>query len=264
MLGTVAITYGLFLVAGCAWQRKLLYLPTKLPEQVAIMEAAQTGFSPWRNLRGEIIGWKLPAPISSCGRVLIVHGNAGCALQRDYLAQPIQQTGELEVFVLEYPGYGARAGAPSLKSLLAAGTEALALLPKDKPIYVVSESIGAGVAAHLARTHPQDVAGLALFVPYDSMPALAQSKMPLLLPYLFLRDRYEPAAWLKDYRGPVKIVLAGRDEIIPPKFGRRLYEAYPGVKTLEVFAEAGHNEVAEQSSDWWREVLQFWNQRAAP
>jgi pimeloyl-ACP methyl ester carboxylesterase len=264
MLGTVAIAYGLVLVAGCAWQRKLLYYPTKLPEPVAIAEAAQSGFAPWRNAGGEIIGWKLPTPAASGGSVLIVHGNAGGAWQRDYLAQPIHQTGELDVFVLEYPGYGARQGAPSLRSLLAAGTEAVALLPQDKPIYVVSESIGAGVAAHLARTHPEKVTGLVMFVPYDSMPALAQSKMPWLLPYLFLRDRYEPATWLKGYRGPVKIVLAGRDEIIPPKFGQRLYDGYSGVKTLEVFAEAGHNDVMEQSSDWWHEVLQFWKQNRQP
>lgn len=264
MLGTVAIAYGLVLIAGCARQRKLLYYPTKLPEPVAIAEAVQSGFAPWRNDGGEIIGWKLPPPAASRASVLIVHGNAGGAWQRDYLAQPIQQTGEVEVFVLEYPGYGARAGAPSLKSLLAAGTEALALLPAEKPIYVVSESIGAGVAAHLARTHPQQVAGMVMFVPYNSMPTLAQSKMPWLLPYLFLRDRYEPAAWLRDYRGPVKIVLAGRDEIIPPKFGQRLYDGYSGVKTLEVFAEAGHNDVMEQSPDWWREVLQFWRQNRQP
>lgn len=264
MLGTVAIAYGLVLVAGCAWQRKLLYYPTRLPEPVAIAEAAQSGFAPWRNVSGEIIGWKLPPPATSSGSVLIVHGNAGSAGQRDYLAQPIHQIGELEVFVLEYPGYGARQGSPSLRSLLAAGTEAVALLSKDKPIYVVSESIGAGVAAHLARTHPENVAGLVFFVPYHSLPALAQSKMPWLLPYLFLRDRYEPAAWLQDYRGPVKVVLAGRDEIIPPKFGQRLYDAYSGVKTLEVYAEAGHNDVAEQSPDWWREVLQFWRQQGQP
>ena len=145
-----------------------------------------------------------------------------------------------------------------MKTMLAAGSEALTLLPKDQPIYVVSESIGTGVAAHLARRHAADVAGLALLVPYDSLPALAQSKMPVLLPYFFLRDRYEPAAWLKDYRGPVKMVLAERDEIIPAKFGRRLYDAYPGRKQLEVMAGAGHNEVAEQSPDWWAAVLEFW------
>jgi uncharacterized protein len=262
MLGLVALTYGLVLVAGCAWQRKLIYFPTKLPEAGAVAEAAKAGFVPWRNAADEIVGWKLPAAPEVRGRVLIIHGNAGCAWQRGYIAHPLQQAGALEVFILEYPGYGARGGKPSMKTMLAAGSEALTLLPKDQPIYVVSESIGTGVAAHLARRHAADVAGLALLVPYDSLPALAQSKMPVLLPYFFLRDRYEPAAWLKDYRGPVKMVLAERDEIIPAKFGRRLYDAYPGRKQLEVMVGAGHNDVAEQSPDWWAAVLEFWRAEA--
>lgn len=264
MLGIAAITYGAFLLAGCAWQRKLLYYPTKLPLPVVTAEARAAGFEPWRNVAGEIVGWKLPAPPEVRGRVLIVHGNAGGAWQRGYLAHPLQQTGDVEVFVLEYPGYGARSGTPTLKSLLAAGTEALELLPADLPVYVVSESIGAGVAAHLARVQPQRVAGMAMFVPYDSLPAVAQSRMPLLLPYLFLRDRYEPAAWMREYRGPVTFVLAERDEIIPVKFGRRLHDVYPGPKQLEVRAGAGHNDVTEPATEWWRAVLQFWNSNGQP
>jgi hypothetical protein len=258
VLGAVLCGYVLLVLCGCAWQRKLLYFPTRLNDAGARQLAQQEGFFPWENPAGEIIGWRLPASDSATGSVLIVHGNAGCALNRGYLARPIHAVGALDVYVLEYPGYGARSGAPNLKSWLAAGETAVALLPKDKPVYVLSESIGAGVAAHLAKTHPQQVAGMAMFVPFDSLASVAQSKMPLLLPYFFLRDRYQPAAWLKDYRGPVKIVVAGSDEIIPPKSGRRLFDSYAGPKQLQVVPDARHNDVAEQPPEWWREVLKFW------
>lgn len=262
MLLTLGIVYAMLLLAGCAWQRKLLYFPTRLKPEVAKQLAKENGFVAWENSRGEIIGWRLPATGTSTGAVLIVHGNAGCALDRGYLAEPIHLAAALDVFVMEYPGYGARGDAPSLKSWLAAGEEALGALPKGQPLYVVSESIGAGVAAHLAQTHPKEIAGLAMFVPYDSLPSLAQSKMPVLLPYLFLRDRYEPAEWLKEYRGPIKFVLAGNDEVIPPKFGQRLHDSYAGSKQLQLVPGAQHNDVAEQSPDWWREVLVFWQKHA--
>jgi pimeloyl-ACP methyl ester carboxylesterase len=258
MLLTLGIVYGLLLVAGCAWQRQLLYFPTKLPAGEVAAASARSGLAPWRNAAGEIIGWKLAASSPAPGSVLVMHGNGGCALQRVYFARPIHDAVSFDVFILEYPGYGMREGAPSLKSWLAAGEEAFGLLPKDKPVYVVSESLGTGVAAHLARLYPKEIAGLVMFVPYDSLPALAQSKMPLLLPYFFLRDRYQPAAWLKGYRGPIKFVLAGRDEIIPPKFGQRLFDGYVGPKELQIFPEAAHNEVAEQPLEWWREVIKFW------
>ncbi len=247
--------YLLLVLSGCAWQRKLLYVPSRYTLAEEQQFAGQKGFVPWANPAGEVIGWKVPATGVATGSVLVVHGNGGAALNRDYIAQPIHAAGALDVFVLEYPGYGARAGMPGMKSWLAAGEEAFGLLAKDKPIFIVSESLGTGVAAHLAKLHPQGIAGMVMFVPYDSLPSLAQSKMPLLLPYFFLVDRFEPAAWLKDYRGPITFVVAERDEIIPPQFGRRLHDSYAGPKQLQVIAGASHNEAAEQSPAWWREVL---------
>ncbi len=169
----------------------------------------------------------------------------------------------MDLFVLEYPGYGTRSGSPSLTSLLAAGEEAFAALT-NMPIYVVSESIGAGVAAHLARTHPKEVAGMLLFAPYNNLASVAQSKMPLLLPYLFLRDRYQPAEWMKDFRGPVSIIIPAADEIIPPKAGQRLFDSYAGPKSLQIIPGAGHNEVAEQSPEWWQKIFVFWTANAPP
>ena len=60
------------------------------------------------------------------------------------------------------------------------------------------------------------------------------------------------------FRGPVKVVIAERDEVIPAKFGRRLFESYAGPKSLEVIEGANHNDVSEQPPDWWRKVFEFW------
>ena len=185
-------------------------------------------------------------------------------MERGYIAQPIHDAASFDVFILEFPGYGAREGSPSLKSLLAAGEEAFKLLPKENPIYLVSESLGTGVAAHLAKTHPNEIVGMVMFVPYDSLPSLAQSKMPVLLPYFFLVDRFEPAAWLKDYRGPVKFVLAERDEVIPKKFGQRLFDSYGGTKALQIIPNAGHDGATERSPEWWGDVFNYFRNSIHP
>lgn len=249
--------YALLVLSGCAWQRKLLYHPSRYSLAEGKVFAAERGFVPRTSPAGEVIGWKFPATGAAIGSVLVVHGNGGSALNRDYFAGPIHKAAALDVIVLEYPGYGARDGKPSMSNWLAAGEEAFALLPKDQPTYLVSESLGTGVAAHLARLHPKEIAGMAMFVPYDSLPSLAQSKMPLLLPYFFLVDRFQPADWMKDYRGPVKFIVAGSDEIIPPKFGQRLHDSYAGPKQLLVIPGAAHNEAAGQSPAWWRETFNF-------
>jgi hypothetical protein len=260
MLTSLAVGYLLLCVAGCAWQRRLIYFPTKLDARAAEQTAAKEGFQAWRNKAGEIIGWKLPANGAPTGSVLVVHGNAGCALNRGYIAKPIHAAVSRDVYVLEYPGYGARGGSPSMKSLLAAGEEAFATLPGHLPIHLVSESLGAGVAAHLAKVHGDRVSGLMMFAPYNNLALVGQRHMPFLPVRLILRDRFNPAEWLKDYRGPVSIMLAGADEVIPSDFGRRLHGDYAGPKRLQVIEDAHHNDIAEQPPAFWKEVFSFWEQ----
>jgi pimeloyl-ACP methyl ester carboxylesterase len=189
---------------------------------------------------------------------LIIHGNAGCALHRDYIAQPIHAAAGVDVFVLEYPGYGARNGAPTKASMDAAAEESFQLLPAGKPKYLVSESIGTGVACDLAKNHPNEVAGLALFVPYHKLASVAQGKMWFFPTYFLLLDRFDPEECLKNYRGPVKFVVAGNDEILGPATGKKLADSYRGPKELQVIAGAHHNDVSAQSPEWWREVFSFW------
>lgn len=261
MLITVFSASIVLCICGCAaQQRRLLYYPTKLPPDVAAQEATHSGFIPWKSVSGQIIGWEIPATGASTGSVLIVHGNAGCAIDRAYLAQPIHEAADVDVFVLEYPGYGAREGSPGKKNFDAAAEEAFRLLPSNAPKYIVSESIGAGVACDLAKDHPEEIAGMALLVPYHNLASVAQRRMWFLPAYFLLLDRFNPEKSLENYHGPVKFVVAGEDEIIGPASGVRLFKSYTGPKDLQFIAEAHHNDVAEQLPDWWKNVFSFWNE----
>ncbi len=260
VLQLLLIVYVLIVLVVLIFQRRLIYFPRTLPPALAEQAAVENGFLPWRNPAGQIIGWKLPAASVPTASVLVIHGNAGCALDRGYLAGPIHEAAPVDVFVLEYPGYGAREGSPCKSSLLAAGEEALALMSGDRPKYLVGESIGAGVACHLAGAHPNEVAGLILFAPYHDLAAVAQRRMPFLPAYFLLADRFQPAKDLDQYHGPVKMVVAGSDEIIPAGSGHRLFDDYDGPKNLQVIAGARHNDIAEQLPEWWKKVLSFWRE----
>jgi pimeloyl-ACP methyl ester carboxylesterase len=260
VLQLLVIVYLLIVLAALIFQRRLIYFPTKISASMVVQAAAEHGFVPWKNSAGQIIGWKLPAISSPVASVLITHGNAGCAIDRGYLAGPIHEAAPVDVYVLEYPGYGARDGSPGKQSFFAAGAEAFELLPNSLPKYVVSESIGAGVACHLAGTHPKEVAGLMLFAPYHDLASVAQRRMPFLPAYLLLLDRFKPAEDLKHYHGPVKMVVAGSDEIIPSGSGRQLFADFSGPKTLQIIPGAHHNDIAEQSPEWWKAVFSFWQQ----
>ncbi len=263
VLLTLVIIYVLFALLVMFYQRRLIYFPTKLASVEAERIAVENGFVPWQDKAGQIIGWKMPTKTPSAGAVFIVHGNAGCAVDRNYLAGPIHDAASVDVFVLEYPGYGARSGSPSKQSILAAADEAFELLTNESRIYVVGESLGTGVAANLAKSHGNQISGLMLFTPYNKLVSVAQAKMPVFPIHLLLWDRFDPEDWLKSYHGPVKIVLAERDEVIPMRFGKRLYDGYNGPKELQIIAGAHHNDAAEQSAEWWKGVFTFWQENAA-
>jgi pimeloyl-ACP methyl ester carboxylesterase len=257
-LWTFLLGYALVLFLFTVLQRYLIYVPTKLSMASAEQTAVKAGFVPWRNPAGQLMGWKLPASSAPVGSVLMFHGNAGWALNRAYIALPIHDAAPLDVYILEYPGFGERKGSPNQASVLRAADEAFVNLPENIPAYLVSESLGTGVAAHVAQGHPTRVAGIAMFVPYNKLASVAENHVPFIPAYFLLWDRYNPEAWLKNYRGPVKIIIAGADEIIPPILGHRLYDGYNGPKMLQVIPGARHIETADQSPDWWREVLAFW------
>ena len=263
-LYAAGLGYVLLVVAVALFQRRLIYFPTHLTPALAEAAARRHGFTPLRETAGEIIGWKLSPTNEASGSVLIFHGNAGCALDRDYLALPIHEALPLEVIIVEYPGYGAHAGSPDLANILATAESAFVLLPTNRPVYLVSESIGAGAAAHLARKFPDRIAGLAMFVPYDDLGRVAQSAMPFLPARWLLRDRFLPAEWLADFRGPVQFVLAGADEVIPTKRGQSLHDSYAGPKRLQIIPGVRHNDVAGQSPAWWRDVFAFFEQHRKP
>ena len=261
------VAYLGFCILVGVFQRSLVFHPPSVSTADLDRFAAERQFIAWTNASGSRIGWHRPASVAGARAtpavVLIVHGNAGTAVGREYLADPLQEVFPAEVFLLEYPGYADRPGSPSQASFLAAAEEAFGRLPTGVPVYVVSESIGTGTAAWLAGRHPDRVAGLCCLVPYDRLVRVARDRMPWFPVELMLLDRFPASDWLSDYRGPVAVGVAGEDETIRPARGISLYEQYQGPKKLWVFRGLSHNEAIRQPAAWWREVVQFWNKPPA-
>ena len=249
------------LVMLTALQRQLIYFPSKAPADVLSELASRMGLQTWRDNAGEAIGWKSPGDPNARYRMLVFHGNAGYALNRDYFVTGLRARGsQWDVFLFEYPGYGARKGTPSEVNFKATATQALeALLAIDsRPVFITGESLGSGVASFLASTFPNDVAGLLLVTPFSSLTDVAAHHYPLLPVRILLSERYESREALSHYGGPVAFLLAGRDEVVPSELGQQLYDSYSGPKWLHVEAHAGHNTLPyNPGAPWWGEVSSF-------
>jgi pimeloyl-ACP methyl ester carboxylesterase len=252
-------------------QRSMIYFPSKNSPAILQSEASAQGFEPWTTPGGETIGYRsLPAPGDSRrpAAVLITHGNAGYAMHRADFATILRAAAPdraLSVYILEYPGYGARSGRPSQTDFLAAADEALGQIPAGLPVILLGESIGTGVASATAAAHPDRIAGLLLLTPFDSLANVAQHHYPLLPVRWIMRDQYPSEEWLKKYRGPVAIILAGDDTVVPAKFGEKLHETYSGPKLLLIADQADHNDLLHKlGQDDWRGSVDFLLDRNSP
>lgn len=242
-------------------QRQLIYFPSKalLPQLSAF--ASGLNLEAWLDDKGAPIGWKPTVRPTARNRIVVFHGNAGYALDRNYFVTGLQTLkDEWEVFLFEYPGYGARAGTPSESTLKTAAAQALnTLLAADsRPLFILGESLGSGVASHLAATFPKQVAGLLLITPFSSLTDVAAHHYPFLPVRMLLSERYDSMEALSRYSGPVAFLLAGRDEVVSTSLGQQLYDSYRGPKWLHIEPQAGHNTLPyHPGAPWWKQASTF-------
>jgi len=245
-------------VAVTIFQRRLIYYPPVFTPAKVDQLAQSVRLERWKDPSGQAVGMKRPSPKQPAeGRVLIVYGNGSCATACAHYADVIQGIAAFDVFILEYPGYADRPGSPSQGSLFRAADEAFQLLATNGPVYLVGESLGTGVASYLAGTHPDKVAGMVLFAPYNRLADVGQYHMPIFPVHLMLADRFPSEDYLRNYHGPVAMLVAGEDQVIPEKFGRRLYDGYPGPKRLWEFPMDDHGSVMERLPNVWKQLIAF-------
>jgi len=153
----------------------------------------------------------------------------------------------LDVVAFHYRGYRPSTGKPSADALIADAPLVLAAArERVRPAKVVAVgfSIGSGVAASLAK---DEVDGLILVTPFDSLKKVAGELYPWLPVGLAFRNEIDAAAFLTDSGVPVAIVAAERDDIIPPARTEALLARVPTLALNRTIAGAGHNDIYSRS-----------------
>jgi uncharacterized protein len=242
-------------------QDKTLYPATTFSPEYAQALASREGLASWPVGASDPKGYvSEPTSGTPLGTVIVFHGNGGSALDRAYYTSAFNRLG-YRVLLAEYPGYGARPGSYGERSFVpdALSTFDLAHAEFGPPLYVLGESLGAGVASAVARDRGRKVAGVALITPWDSLPDLAQAKYPLLPARYLMKSRFDNMANLASYAGPKALAMATADEIVPNAHTRRLYDSLGQPKRLWQFEGAGHNSWPSTADErWWSELASFW------
>ena len=245
-------------LSGCDLRDRLLYFPSSSMPSQETLNAANMQL--WPAGKNSYKGFISTAEINTIrGTVIVFHGNAGTAADRTYYMKQLEPLG-YRVILAEYPGYGARKGKVGEKTFVSDATETVHLVSKryGRPLFLLGESLGCGVAAAVVKVTPDTTDGLILITPWDSLLSVAKSKFPWLPVRFFLKDKYDTVGNLRGYKGRIAIAGAERDEVIPIGHATALCDSLHGSKRMWVIKGAGHNDWPAMADElWWREIMGF-------
>ncbi len=190
---------------------------------------------------------------------LAFHGNASNIANRAPTYEFLHGT-HVNVFALEYRGYGRSEGKPSESGVYRDADAAYEYLVNSKGIdrkAIISfgQSLGTAVATHLA-VHRQ-VAAVVLEAPFPSASRVAH-KVFWFLPgvNLLARGQFDTQTWLKEIRAPILIVHCNQDPVIPFQFGQEVYAAALPPKNFLQINSYYHEESSLIAPTQYRTALQ--------
>ncbi|PYU94775.1 MAG: hypothetical protein DMG08_06735 [Acidobacteria bacterium] len=189
-------------------------------------------------------GWYVPHP-SSTVTLLIFHGNAGNMGDRVPWMEMLHETGA-GILIIDYRGYGNSEGDPHEAGLYRDAQTAHEWWRKERghageKLVLVGESIGGAVAVDLAARVP--VAGLIVQSTFTNAWDVAKTILPLGLLQPLAGVHFDSAAKIAGIRCPKLFIHGSRDEIVPCRLGRKLYELSPPPKEFYEVQGAGHNDL---------------------
>jgi pimeloyl-ACP methyl ester carboxylesterase len=90
-----------------------------------------------------------------------------------------------------------------------------------------------------------------LITAYSNLADAAFAHYPVYPIKMMLRNNFTPDKWLAHYTGPVTIIDAGKDQIIPNRLGQKLYDGIPSAqKKITIIENVDHNTIY-QSKDFF-------------
>ena len=200
-------------------------------------------------------GWFVPRADSE--RVLLFfHGNAGNISHRGDSVAIFHQLG-LNVFIIDYRGYGKSEGKPSEIGLYEDARSAWRYLTETKKyhkdnIVVFGRSLGGIVATNLASEYQPGA--LILESTFSSAKDMASEIFPLMSYFVPMRFEFNCVERVQHVSSPVLVLHSPDDEIIPYRLGEKVYQTANEPKSF-VKLKGSHNTGFMSSQPDYQEAI---------
>lgn len=241
---TLVLAYGVFIGALGLMQKRLMYFPDPKPFVPAEWALKEMTLLPVTTEDGlPLRSWYRPPQGRGKFTIVFMQGNAGHLGYRNYKFRPWLESG-YGVALVGYRGFG-NPGKPSEQGLYADARAVIDTLLKqgtpESGLVFYGESMGTGVATQMATEY--HAAALILESPYTSVPDVAADRYPLVPVHWLIRDVYDSLGKIADISMPLLLLHGEADQVVPAKFGHKLFAAAHDPKQAEFIPQVGHNNV---------------------
>ena len=197
--------------------------------------------------------WHAKAPDTGAENAPLVLYFGGNAEEVSWMLEGLGEAPGVAWLLADYRGYGLSEGSPGEAALVSDAIQwfdhAVKFPEVDaRRVFAFGRSLGSGVAVALAAERP--LAGLILATPFDSLAAVAKRYYWYLPVDWLLKHRFDSIGRAPLLKQPLLCLIAGRDEVIPPVHGERLFDAWGGAKRRVVLQDAGHNSTDAHPMFW--------------
>lgn len=202
-------------------------------------------------------GWFIPED-NARGTILFCHGNAGNIGHRlEKIA--LLQKARVNIFIIDYRGYGRSQGKPSEKGIYLDAKAAYDYLINKRriraeDIILYGESLGCAAVIHLASE--QKVGALIVEGAFSKGRDMARRIYPFL-PAFFFSNIFDCLTKISKVDEPKLFIHSKNDEIVPISLARKLYNAAPQPKSF-VELIGGHNTAfLDSKGKYISSIIQF-------
>ncbi len=268
---TVVSVAGVFLVISILLlimisilENQMIYYPAKYPD--GFWEPERFGMTVedcWFTTEDgvRLHGWYAGGVASDLDITLLwYHGNAGNITHRLENMRDLLNLG-VNVFIIDYRGYGRSDGAPDEEGIYKDGIAAYDYLIDEKEhtkdnIVLFGRSLGAAVAVEVATQ--RDVRGMILESAFTDAKAMAKIIMPFLPVGAVISSKFDSIGNIQNINVPVLFTHGDRDTIVPIDLGKKLFEAANEPKEFYTIRGADHNDTyIVGGEEYYNKIKQF-------
>ena len=206
-------------------QRSLLYHPTEnnYSGDKILVDVEKIKVTTQDNI--QLVAWYHKKNLNNYKTILFLHGNAGSLENRIHKINHFKDM-NINFLIIAWRGFSGNNGKPSEQGLYEDGKSAINWITEkqvdEKNIILYGESLGTGVATHLAQN--KSYAGIILETPFTSMIDAAKTFYPYIPVNLLLKDKFENYKKIKNINSPILIMHGEVDQIVPFTMGKKIYE----------------------------------------